>query len=437
VVSLSAKRAGDVVARLRLPPPGAGFLFLSGFKRRSNTVKTSAMLTSRNQNRYLRLGPLVFALIVLCRVTLSAESPYDELKSKLVQALEENASKIASDEKVASIGKLYLKRLEALKAEFIDQGSLDGVLEVRDEIRRFENSGGIPTEFSPIERLGEYQRIYANEIKKIESEERVGVLHYYNVYDDALLKREEELVRSGFIEGALDVREERVRVKKVIKKLSRGQAGPMTKKYFASHREQAANTAESAEDVFNRPGEAEALDPAGEKRKVGRGGGDPSNEAFDALKARFKELLKIHWEMVAADEEKMFKEYLKELRIREYHYQSQGSLDGVLALRAEIKRLEETGALLNRETELKHLEIVQNNFVRDLKKLKSADRERLLKIYRQHLDDMGELERSLVKKRLIDEAVVVRKERERVAKAITDLTKKDLVLSVLETNQNE
>jgi len=370
-------------------------------------------------------------------VKLAAETPFDELKSKLDQAIEENSRKVASDQKLATTGKLYLERLTALRTKFLDQGSLDGVLEVQDEINRLENSGGIPTEFSPIEQLANYQRIYANEIKKIESEERVGVLHYYNVYDDALLKREEELVRMGFIEKAVDVREERVRVKKVIRKLSRGQAGPMTMKYFASYREQEANHAEPAEDVFYRPGKVATDVPDGDKREAVSDGADPSSEAFDALKAQFNRLLEVHWEMVASGEEKLYKEYMKELRIRKFHYQSQGSLDGVLALRAEMKRLEDTGTLLNGDTELKHLAIVRKNFAQDLKKLKSSDRERLLTVYRQYLDDMGELERSLVKKDRIDAAIVVRKERERVAEVITNRAQKDLVLSVFETNQDE
>lgn len=395
------------------------------------------MLTSRIQNKYLRLGRLVFALAVLGCVKLSAETPFDDLKSKLDQAIEENASKLASDQKVATTGKMYLESLAALRITFLEQGSLDGVLEVQDEIRRFENSGGIPTEFSPIEQLANYQRIYANKIKNIESKEMVGVLQYFNFYDDALLKREEELVRAGFIEKAVNVRKERARVKKVIRKLSKGQSDPMTIKYFASQREHESNNAESAEDVFFRPGESETAVPAGDNQEVARDEANLSNEAFDALKAQLNKLLAVHWEMVASDEAKMYDEYMKELRIREFHYQSQGSLDGVLALRAEIKRLKDTGALLNSDTELQHLAIVRKNFAQDLEKLKSADRERLLTIYRQNLDDMGEMERSLVKKHLIDEAIVVRKERERVAEVITNRAEKDLVLSVFEMSQVE
>jgi hypothetical protein len=395
------------------------------------------MLKSRIQNKYSSLGRLVFALAFLGYLQLGAETPFGELKSKFDHALEENARKVASDQKIATTGKLYLDRLTDLKIKFINQGSLDGVLEVQDEIKRFENSGGIPDEFSPIEELAHFQRIYAREIRKVESEEMVGVLHYFKVYDDALLKREEELVRIGFIDKAVDVRKERNRVEKVLRKLSQRQADPMTIKYLASHREQGANNGVFGEDVFSRPGDSETAVPTSDNQEVQRDEENLSNENFDTLKAEFNRVIAVHWEQVASDEQKMYKEYMNELRIRKFHYQSQGSLDGVLALQAEMKRLLDTGVILNSDTELKHLEIVQKKFAQDLKKLKLADRERLLTIYHKYLNDMGELVRSLVKQQLIDEAIVVRKERERVAKVITDWAYKDLVLSVLETSQKD
>jgi len=395
------------------------------------------MFTNRIQNTCWSLSRLVVTLAVFGCMKLSAETPFDALKSKLDQAIAENASTVAADQKVATTGKLYLERLFALKDKFIDQVSLDGVLEVQREIRRMEDSGGIPTEFSQIGQLADYQRIYANEIKKIESEERVGVLHYFNIYDAALLKREEELVRSGFIEKAVDVREERGRVKKVIHRLSQGQVDAMTKKYFASHRGQAARQAKPAEDVFYRPGELATAAPSDEKVEAAGDAANHANEAFDALNAQFKQLLAVHWEMVASDEQKMYQEYMQELRVREYHYQNQGSLDGVLALRAAMKRLEDSGTLSEHDTELKHLAIVQRNFAQDIKRLKSADRERWLVIHRQYFDEMGELERSLVKQQRLDAAVIVRKERERVAEVIQQQLQKKLGLSVFETSQDE
>lgn len=336
---------------------------------------------------------------------------------------------MASDQKRATIGKMYLDRLAALRTEFRDQGSLDGVLEVEDEIRRFENSGGVPDEFSPMGQLAHFQRIYAKEIKKIQSEEMVGVLHCYNVYGEALLEREEELVRMGFIEKAVDVRKERVRVKKLITKLSKGRADPMPMKDFKK--------IGLPEDVFFRPEDLETANPAGESQEAVRDEANLSNEAFDALKAQFNQALAAHWETVATDERKMYQEYMKELNVREFHYQSQGSLDGVLTLRAEIKHLEDTGAILKSNTELEHLRIVRQSFDRDVKELKSADRARLLKIFRQHLDDMGELERSLVKKDRIGEAIVVRKERERTAEVLTDWAEKDLVRHLFERSREQ
>ncbi|PXA05092.1 hypothetical protein DDZ13_03770 [Coraliomargarita sinensis] len=382
------------------------------------------------------LGWLVFALFVTGCVKLSAETPLGELKVKLDKALEANAQKVSSDQKVANTGEMYLEKLSDLKSEFLDQGSLDGVLEVQDEIRRYKNSGGIPTEFSPIEQLANYQKIYANEIKKIESEEMVGVRRIYNAYENALLRREEELVRMGSIKKAVDVRKERDRVKKVIRKLSQKQVDPMTKKYFASQRKKDADSADSEEDVFLRPEEPENAVPEVENQEVMSEGADALSGAFDVLKAKFQQALVAHWETVASDEQKMYKKYMRELRIREFHYQSQGSLDGVLGIRKEMKRLEEKGALLDEEAELKHLAIVRRNFVKDVKKLKSADRERLLAIYREYLDVYGELERSLVKQRLIEEATAVRKERERVAELITKQAQKDLVLHVFEMGQD-
>jgi len=380
------------------------------------------MSTTRIRNKYLSLVRLVFAGVLFGCATVGAETPFDELKSKLDQALVENSRKMASDQKKATIDKMYLERLAALRTEFLDQGSLDGVLEVQDEIKRFENAGGVPAEFSPIGQLARYQRIYANEIKKIESEEMVGALQIYNAYRDALLKREEELVRMGFIDKAVEVRKERERVKKLIRKLSRGKADPGSIR---------------PEDVFSRPAEPETALPAGEEQEPFREKGNLPNEAFDALKARFNQLLAAHWETVASDEQKMYKQYMKELRVREFHYQNKGSLDGVLALRTEMKRLKDTGAISISDTELNHLEIVQKNFTQDLKKLKSADRERLLTIYRQYLDDTGELERALVKKRLISEATAVRKERERVDQVLAKLAQKDLVLSLFEARQKQ
>lgn len=386
------------------------------------------MLTSRFQKTYLSLGRLVYALTVLGCLELSAETPFDALKSKLDQALVENSRKVDSDEKRAKTGTMYLDRLAALRTEFVNQGNLDGVLEVQDEIRRFEKSGGIPTEFSSFEQLAQYQRIYAREVKKIQSEEMVGVLHFYNVYGDELLKREEELVRGGFIDKAVVVRKERVRVKKLIKKLSKGQADPLPMENF----EQIG----LPEDVFFRPGESETTVPFGNNQKAVKGEAVLSNEAFDGLKAQFDNLLATHWEMVASGEKKLYEQYIKQLRIREFHYQSEGSLDGVQALRAEKKHLEDTGALLMGDSELKHLEIVRNNFLQDVKALKSAARERLLTIYRQYLDDLGELERSLVKKDRIDEAMVVRKERKRAAEVIRKRAKKDLEINVFEVSQD-
>ena len=177
--------------------------------------------------------------------------------------------------------------------------------------------------------------------------------------------------------------------------------------------------------------------PVDDEQDAVRDKSNPSNEAFDTLKAQFKQSLAEHWEEVASGEEKIYKEYMKELSVREFHYQTQGSLDGVLAIRAEKDHLEETGTLLNSETELKHLAIVRRNFAQDLRKLKSADRERLLGIYRDYLDDLGELERSLVRKDRIDEAIVVRKERKRAAEDIRNRAQQDLVLSVYEVSQNE
>jgi hypothetical protein len=393
------------------------------------------MLTGRIQNKHLRLGQLVFVVAVLGCVTLRGETPFDALKSELDQAIDENSSKIASDQKVATTGKLYSERLASLRIEFLNQGSLDGVLEVQDEISRLENSGGIPTDFSSIKQLAHFQEIYAKEIKKIESEEIVGVLNCYNLYGDALLEREEELVRIGFIDKASDVREERIRVKKLIRKLSRKQVDSMTMKYFASYREQEAKNAESTDDVFLRPVDSEAAVPVGENQGAVRDDENLSNQAVEALKAQFNQSLAVHWEMVAWGEQKIYKEYMQELSIWKFHYQSQGSLDGVLAVQAEMKSLEETGALLNRGTELKHLAIVRKDFAQDVMELKSAARERLLSNYRQHFNDTGELERALVKKDLIDEAIVVRKERERVAELMANWAKKDLVLSVFEASQ--
>jgi hypothetical protein len=394
------------------------------------------MLTRFTPSNYLQRPLLVFALAVLGCLNLRAEAPFEELKSKLDQAIEESADEIDSDQRVATTGELYLERLDELKAEFIDRGSLDGVLAVQDEIERFEDQGGIPDELSSIGELAQYQRIYANEIKKIESEEREGVLRFHQAYDDALLKREEELVRMGFIDKAVEVRDERLRVKKVIRKLSRGEVDPTAKQYFASYREQEARRAGLAEDVFKWSGQSDDL-PADSPQPGREEEGALSNQAFEALEAEFKQALQDHWDAVASGEAQMYQEYMKELSVREFHYQNQGSLDGVLAARAEKKRLRESGALLYRTTELKHLAMVRKNFARDLKELKSKDRERLLSIYRDYLNDLGELERSLVKKELIDEAVVVRKERKRAAEKIRAQAEKELVLSLFEVSQGE
>lgn len=386
------------------------------------------MLASHQRPKLSSLNRLVFALAFMVAAGSSAQTPFDELKSKLGQALRQNASEVDTDEKIAKTGKMYVDRLADLRAEFVKGGNLDGVLEVEDEIGRFKSSGGIPDEFSPVEALAQSQRIYAQEIKKIQSKEMVGLLHYYGVYEEALVEKEEELVRKGFIDKAVEVREERVRINKLMKSLSKSRPGPIPMKRFASLREQ-------VEDVFSRPVDSDTAVPAGDDPEAARDEPDPSSKAFDALKAQFERLLSTHREIVASSERKMLEKYIKELQVRKFHYQSQGSLDGVLALQAEMKRLEDKGAISKGDTELKHLEIVRENFTKDLKELKSSDRERLITIYRQYLDGLRELEQSLVKKEGIDAAIIVRKERKRAAEAIQNRAKKDLVLSLYETRQ--
>ncbi len=380
------------------------------------------MPTIRIHTKYLILLRLVFALAVFGCINLRAEAPFDELKAKLDQALDKNAREVASDRRKAGIDKMYLERLAALGSEFLDQGSLDGALAVRDEIQRFENSGGVPSAFSQIGQLARYQRIYANEIKKIESDEMVGALRIYNAYEGALLQREEELVRQGFIDQAVAVRKERDRAKRLISQLSRGRAE------LGSIR---------PEDVFARPRERETAVPTGDDWEAVGDNDNLPNEALDTLKAQFEQSLTAHRESVAAGEQEMFKKYMRELRVREFHYQNNGSLDGVLALRAERKRLQDTGAISTSDTELSHLRIVQRNFTQDLMRLKSGDRERLVSIQRQHLEEMGELERSLVKKRRINEATAVRAERKRVADLLTELNRKALVRHLYEASPRE
>lgn len=378
------------------------------------------MLTSRIQHTYLSPGRFVIAMLAFGCASLSAASPFEELKTKLDQALEENSRKVATDQKIATIDKLYKDRLAALRTDFVVQGNLDGVLEVQEEISRFENSGDATDEFSEVEQLARYQKIYANEIKRIQSEELVGAVHTYKAYEEALLEREQELVRIGYIDQAIKVREERDRVSKLIKKASRGRVDP------ASIR---------PEDVFARPGDTEAAAGPDQNQQATRDGAGLSNEALETLKAGFNQSLAVHWEKVASAEQEMYEQYMKELQVRKFHYQSEGSLDGVLALQDEMKRFEETGAISNNHSGLKHLDIVQRNFARDLQALKSDDRERLLAVFRQYLDGLRELEESLVRRDLIIQAVAVRKERERVAEIVKRRAQKDLMLNLFEISR--
>lgn len=378
------------------------------------------MLTSRIQHTYLSPGRFVIAMLAFGCASLSAASPFEELKTKLDQALEENSRKVATDQKIATIDKLYKDRLAALRTDFVVQGNLDGVLEVQEEISRFENSGDATDEFSEVEQLARYQKIYANEIKRIQSEELVGAVHTYKAYEEALLEREQELVRIGYIDQAIKVREERDRVSKLIKKASRGRVDP------ASIR---------PEDVFARPGDTEAAAGPDQNQQAARDGAGLSNEALETLKAGFNQSLAVHWEKVASAEQEMYEQYMKELQVRKFHYQSEGSLDGVLALQDEMKRFEETGAISNNHSGLKHLDIVQRNFARDLQALKSDDRERLLAVFRQYLDGLRELEESLVRRDLIIQAVAVRKERERVAEIVKRRAQKDLMLNLFEISR--
>lgn len=345
----------------------------------------------------------------------SAEAPFKELKLQLEEALEKNAIEISLRSRIKTIDTSYLEKLVSLKSQFFDQGNLDGVLEVQDEIKRVKNSDGVSTKLSSIQQLATYQKIYANEIKKIESVEFVGVLRYYKVYEDALAEKEEELVRIGFIDKAVTVRKERDRVKKLIRELSRGNVDLATLR---------------PEEVFTRPEQEDVETQTDDKKVTTADEAKQLTEAVNALQALFEKSLAEHRELVASGEGKMFAEYMDRLKVLNFHYQSEGDLDGVLGVRADIKRFEDSGTLLVGTTKLELLADLKNKFSREIKALRSAERERLFSIYRQHLDSLGEIEQSMVKKRLLDEAIAIRKERERIAELMTKRARKDPVLSV-------
>lgn len=403
------------------------------------------MLTSRFQNKSMSLARLVFAFALFGYANLNAQTPFDELRLRLYQALEENAKKVDSDQRKAKITKLYSDKLTELRTELRDQGSLDGVLRVQDEIKRLEKSGGIPDKLSPHEQLARLQRIYAEEIKKIESDKLAGVFHYYDVYSKELVEKEEELVRQGFIKKAVKVREERTRVKQFTEKLRERQSAPLPRvdrsppfEQKATPRQNKASTQnESAGDLLSRAVEAPISVLVAGKPRVVRNMEKLENEAFEALKAQFGKLVETHWEIVASDEQALYAKYKRDLRTRRYHYQNQGSLDGVLALEEAMKRLEESGLIPKSNTELKHLAIVQENFAKDIRKLKSSDRERLLEILRTYLSDLEALERSVVQRDLIEEAIIIRNERMQATELLSSTSQKKLMLHVFEASQPE
>lgn len=401
------------------------------------------MLSSRFQIKPMRLIRLVSVFALFGYANLNAQTPFDDLKLRLYQALEENAKKVNSAERKAKITKLYSDKLTELRAEFSGQGSLDGVIRVQDEISRLEKSEGIPSKFSPNEKLAHLQKIYAEEMKKIESEKLVGVLNYYNIYSEQLVEEEKELVRKGFIKKAVKIRQERVRVKEFVEKLIERQSAPLPKVDRSTPLDpegtprlgRVPTQNESEWDVRSRPAESTiTVLVAGEPRVV-RNNPKLENKAFDALKAQFDELVDTHWEIVASDEREQYEKYMRELRIRRFYYQNQGSLDGVLALEAAMKRLEDLGIIPKSNTKLKHLEVVQENFAKDIKRLKSSDRARLLEILGQYLSELEKLENSLVQKDLLKKAIVIRNEIKRATKIVRNMSRKELVLHLFEASQ--
>lgn len=402
------------------------------------------MLTSHFQNKYMSLIRLFYAFALFGYANcLNAQTPFDDLKLSLYQALEGNAKNVDSAQRKENITKMYLDKLVELRAESREMGSLDGVIEVQDEINRIEKSGDIPGKLSPHEQLAHLQKIYVKEVKKIESDKLAGEFHYYDVYSNELLGREEALVRKGFTEKAVRVRQERVRVKEFLEKLRERQSAPLPGVDRSSLLEQEATWLEgkssakneSEWDIRSRPSEPTITVSVAGKPRVVRNNLDLENDPFDALKAQFDKLVDVHWEIVASNEQKMYHSYMSELQSRRFHYQNQGSLDGVLALEAAMKRLEGSGMIPKSNTKLKHLAVVQEDFAKDIKALKSSDRTRLIEILRQYLSELEKLESFLVRRDFLREAIVIRNERKRATRIVRNMSQKELELHLFETSQ--
>lgn len=117
------------------------------------------------------------------------------------------------------------KALEELKSQYVRalgrrrdaiaaSGNLDHVIAFRDEIERVESGGELPSpDESGLEELSRLRGTYLEQVGRLEDEHRNRIATLINPLDAAFLSLEEEFTKAGKVEEALEIRQERLRIR--------------------------------------------------------------------------------------------------------------------------------------------------------------------------------------------------------------------------------
>jgi hypothetical protein len=118
------------------------------------------------------------------------------------------------EKSVEELTRQYVRALERQRDTIAASGNLDHVIAFRDEIQRVESGDTLPPpgESGP-EELGRLRSTYLEQIGRLEEEHRSRVASLIDPLDAAFVSLEEEFTRAGKVEEALEIRQERLRIR--------------------------------------------------------------------------------------------------------------------------------------------------------------------------------------------------------------------------------
>lgn len=154
-------------------------------------------------------GWLVMLVSLLLGVSVHAD--FESLRAIHANKLSEIETVDAATRK--KLHDWYARELRELRQRIQQEGDLNKVTTVIDEIRRFEEEANVGAMLSELPELARVQKAYQDHAVRIETGRARKVIELASRYDRALAAEEQNLVKQGAIEGAQDVRRERDELK--------------------------------------------------------------------------------------------------------------------------------------------------------------------------------------------------------------------------------